>query len=460
MQLLHGCLASIATTFAIIAVLVLLGNTWMFIVGALIFIALAIQASDHMKRKKIISCLVAEAKKIIENDKRFTILDFINIYIRQNNRKLVDINEADINLMAKAFIKIVPGRTVKDTIIDIKAVITREEERVARIRQEKEKELEQKMKEERKKEREAEKIRKKESEQRQLEEQRRKEEEAKNRLINQNVEALITNIIYPKLKENDALESFQGLDIGIFKEDIELLIEHIQHKYSVKFSKEEAENKVKNMLASTLLKIFKEEIGMQNSGSADAVLTNYIQHLGTNNFNNFNLVCLSYILKKDKRTAADMLSDKIRELEHKEKMKSFEDRLNKKGKTLTIEQIDAMDGYSFEDTLRDLFKSMNFEVQHTSYSGDNGADVIVKLPNKKVAIQAKNYTGNVGNAAVQEIVAAKVHYQCDIAMVITNSYYTKQAVELAATNGVILVDRDKLIELLKAGRMYFINLCN
>ncbi|MGI6343519.1 MAG: restriction endonuclease [Bacillota bacterium] len=40
--------------------------------------------------------------------------------------------------------------------------------------------------------------------------------------------------------------------------------------------------------------------------------------------------------------------------------------------------------------------------------------------------------------AVQEVVAARGHYRCTRAMVITNSSFTKAAIELALDNDVIL----------------------
>ncbi len=45
---------------------------------------------------------------------------------------------------------------------------------------------------------------------------------------------------------------------------------------------------------------------------------------------------------------------------------------------------------------------------------------------------------------MQQAISAKAFYGCDEAMVVTNSYYTKSAKELAGTAGVRLIDRDGL----------------
>ncbi|MBK6586893.1 MAG: restriction endonuclease [Acidobacteria bacterium] len=81
-------------------------------------------------------------------------------------------------------------------------------------------------------------------------------------------------------------------------------------------------------------------------------------------------------------------------------------------------------------------------------SGDQGADVVVVKFAEKTVIQAKRFTGNVGNFAVQEIMAAISMYQAQKGMVITNSYFTPSARDLANVNNIELVDRDDLDELI------------
>lgn len=53
-----------------------------------------------------------------------------------------------------------------------------------------------------------------------------------------------------------------------------------------------------------------------------------------------------------------------------------------------------------------------------------------------------------GVKAIQEAVAAKGYYDCQEAMVVTNSVYGKQAMELARANGVKLWDRNDLVKAL------------
>lgn len=112
-----------------------------------------------------------------------------------------------------------------------------------------------------------------------------------------------------------------------------------------------------------------------------------------------------------------------------------------------IHQIDRMSGVEFEALLEILFSRLGYSVQTTPTTGDFGADLIaVHRDGRRIAVQAKRYSGNVGVAAVQEVVAAKQFYRCRSGIVVTNSEFTKAAHKLAAANHVELWDRDTLIK--------------
>ncbi len=115
-------------------------------------------------------------------------------------------------------------------------------------------------------------------------------------------------------------------------------------------------------------------------------------------------------------------------------------------KKLGINDIDNLDGLTFEKYLELLFKNMGYNVIRTPYMHDYGADLILEKDNIKTVVQAKRYKSKVGVKAIQEIVAAKGYYKADYSMVITNSYFTFNAKKLAKENNVELWDRKKLIK--------------
>lgn len=111
------------------------------------------------------------------------------------------------------------------------------------------------------------------------------------------------------------------------------------------------------------------------------------------------------------------------------------------------QNFDYISCYDFECYVAKVYANLGYTYDITPKSGDKGADIILTKDNLKTAVQVKKYTGRVGVAAVQEVYAAKTYYNAVYAIVVTNSYFTKQARELAAKLYVTLVDRDKLIAL-------------
>lgn len=65
-----------------------------------------------------------------------------------------------------------------------------------------------------------------------------------------------------------------------------------------------------------------------------------------------------------------------------------------------------------------------------------------------IIIQTKYYADKVGNSAVQEAFSAKKFYGADLAFVISNSGFTKSAIELADATGVKLLSDDELMDFL------------
>lgn len=104
----------------------------------------------------------------------------------------------------------------------------------------------------------------------------------------------------------------------------------------------------------------------------------------------------------------------------------------------TIDDIDLMSGYEFEDFLSEFFSQRGYRVSPTGYSQDQGIDIIIEKDGKRIGVQAKCYSSPVGNKAIQETVAGMNYHNCTHGMVITNSTYTRQAVDLAAKNNIIL----------------------
>lgn len=115
-----------------------------------------------------------------------------------------------------------------------------------------------------------------------------------------------------------------------------------------------------------------------------------------------------------------------------------------------FEYIDQMDGIQFEHFIASLLERLGYEgVDVTAGSHDQGVDVLAERDGVRFAFQCKNYDSNLGNTAVQEVVAGREYYHCHVGVVVTNSYFTDSAAELAAANRVILWDREHLARLIE-----------
>ena len=111
--------------------------------------------------------------------------------------------------------------------------------------------------------------------------------------------------------------------------------------------------------------------------------------------------------------------------------------------------FDDMEGHQFEYFCADVLRKNGFgKVEVTQGSGDQGIDILAEKDGITYAIQCKCYSSNIGNAAVQQAHTGKSLYRKDIAVVMTNRYFTSQATEEANSLGVKLWDRDKLNEMI------------
>lgn len=111
--------------------------------------------------------------------------------------------------------------------------------------------------------------------------------------------------------------------------------------------------------------------------------------------------------------------------------------------SISMSAVDLMSGSEFEQFCADILRKNGFHnVEVMGGSGDQGVDIVAVKGKERYAVQCKCYSSNLGNTPVQEVFAGKIYYECDAAAVMTNSYFTAGAIELAESTGVLLWDRD------------------
>ena len=92
----------------------------------------------------------------------------------------------------------------------------------------------------------------------------------------------------------------------------------------------------------------------------------------------------------------------------------------------------SMSGWDFERYCADCLLKKGFtKAEVTSGSGDHGVDIIAEQNGIRFGIQCKLYQGQIPNKAVQEAYTGASYYDCDVAVIMSNSELTKQAQEEA-----------------------------
>lgn len=232
----------------------------------------------------------------------------------------------------------------------------------------------------------------------------------------------LVNLINHKKKTNiTAEDGIFLLSLSEKEHSIELLDKEVS----------ELKDKSPKIFAKILIEL-SPEIDFEDEEDYKSILEYFCEYIGRENIN-----CDIEELKQELISQYKM-----------QKAKEFEEKLSRNhDDKISVEQIEHLDGFEFEQLIGELYRKAGYKVKVTKKSGDQGADIIVEKDGISTAIQTKKYGGSVGNKAVQEIVAAMKFYDCDKAMVITTGYFTKSAYELASKNKVKLIDRKALDEL-------------
>jgi len=128
---------------------------------------------------------------------------------------------------------------------------------------------------------------------------------------------------------------------------------------------------------------------------------------------------------------------------------------------LNIEDVDQLDGNSFETFSALLFSKMGFITQVTAKrQGDGGIDLIAISSGSGLLVQCKStQSSSIGWDAIKEVVGGAMRYHSRMPGVkfkkvaMTNQRFNSAATEQAAFNHVELIDRTQIQEMLEKYRI-------
>lgn len=112
----------------------------------------------------------------------------------------------------------------------------------------------------------------------------------------------------------------------------------------------------------------------------------------------------------------------------------------------TLAAIDAMTGTEFEEVVAELCRRDGCtQVRRVGGTGDNGADVLGRLPDgRTMVIQCKRYAPHrtIASREVRDLLGAKVHFAADMAIFVATTRFSLQAEAFAVKHHILTLHRD------------------
>ena len=109
-----------------------------------------------------------------------------------------------------------------------------------------------------------------------------------------------------------------------------------------------------------------------------------------------------------------------------------------------MEYSDTIEPLKYEHYCAAQFSKFGWKAKVTQGSSDQGVDVIVSKNGFTIVAQCKKYKKQVGNKAVQEIVAGVKHYRARKGIVIAPNGFTNSAIRLAESNNIDLIHHSEI----------------
>jgi len=116
------------------------------------------------------------------------------------------------------------------------------------------------------------------------------------------------------------------------------------------------------------------------------------------------------------------------------------------------DDMNYLDGHDFEVLVEQLVKKMGFIVEERKLTADGGIDILAKtyepLLEGTYIIQCKRQAQKVGESIIRDLYGVVHARNANKGILITNSTFTKAAIEFARNKQLELIDGDKLRSLL------------
>jgi len=200
--------------------------------------------------------------------------------------------------------------------------------------------------------------------------------------------------------------------------------------------------KTKNNNEST-----EDNTGSDNNSSLIRHVTNYLHK--------------KYDDRKIQRIIEDMFEkynfeEEARDIRKRYLLSSYIDsivqsRIRDSYKSSTLLDIDSLDELKFKALMKQVVLHFGYEILFTPVNNEKNIDFIMHRKDVKIAgLAIKGEPGSyVGEKTIVQLRRIANYYHCEQALLFANAYFTYEALNTASEIGVTLLDRDKIILLVK-----------
>lgn len=170
-------------------------------------------------------------------------------------------------------------------------------------------------------------------------------------------------------------------------------------------------------------------------------------YFNTNDINKKTMISFCEVIKEKRIKSAGLAENTIMKSEYFE-----QDNASDITEISQFANIQEMTGLEFENLVQKLLIAMGFDVDITKQSGDGGIDLVAynnqPLLEGKYIIQCKRWSATVGEPPIRDLYGVVTHSSANKGVLITNSSFTKSAIEFSLNKPIELIDGNKLNQLL------------
>lgn len=119
------------------------------------------------------------------------------------------------------------------------------------------------------------------------------------------------------------------------------------------------------------------------------------------------------------------------------------------GRVTSIERLRSLDWRQFEELMAEYYIHLGYSTTLVGGSGgDDGIDLWLKKGRKQSVVQCKHWKNKVGVSTIREMFAVMIDKKANDVIIVTTSYFTKEAINFAQGKPMVLIDGPALVDLI------------